>query len=301
MSKAKREIPNVEEMLNELRVEAQLSEKAELMMSESIWNTAKSNSTTKGKYTYEVPLILVHVDDSYQRTETFSKAKGDAIALDFSEFVYEPIKLNYRNGKFYCPSGQHRIYAHIKMHRNTIYSELVSCTRNEEIAIFLFQDDNRSKLSQYDRFKAGCELGLIEDIALRDSCAAMGITIGKPGQRAQLNAVVASKAIIRRGGEDTFRFILSLIIECGWENQNKAFDTRIMRALNVVFNTEVTGKAEREEAKRRIVNYMRRENCTPEHVFGYAAVYQKDIETGLKSFFMDVIQSNKIKKVINFL
>lgn len=297
----KREIPNVEDMLNELRAEAQLSEKTELMMSESIWNTAKSNSTTKGKYTYEVPLILVHIDDSYQRTETFSKAKGDAIALDFSEFVYEPIKLNYRNGKFYCPSGQHRIYAHIKMGRNTIYSELVSCTRNEEIAIFLFQDDNRSKLSQYDRFKAGCELGLIEDVALRDSCEAMGITIGKPGGRAQLNAVVASKAIIRRGGEDTFCFILSLIIDCGWEKERRAFDTRMMRALNVVFNTEITGREERKEAKRRIVNYVLKENMKPDHVFGLASIYQKDIETGLKSFFMDVIQSKKIKKVVSFM
>lgn len=297
----KKEIPNVEDMLNDLRAVAQLSETTEKMMAESVWNTAISNSSTKGKYTYEVPLILVHIDESYQRTETFSKAKGDAIALDFSEFVYEPIKLNYRNGKFYCPSGQHRIYAHIKMRRNTIYSELVCCTRNEEIAIFLFQDDNRSKLSQYDRFKAGCELGLIEDVALRDSCEAMGITIGKPGGRAQLNAVVASKAIIRRGGEETFRFVLSLIIDCGWEKQKRAFDTRMMRALNVVFNTEITGKEERKEAKERIVNYIKREKYTPDHVFGIASVYQKDIETGLKSFFIDVIQCKRIKKVINFM
>lgn len=297
----KKEIPNVEDMLNDLRAVAQLSETTEKMMAESVWNTAISNSSTKGKYTYEVPLILVHIDESYQRTETFSKAKGDAIALDFSEFVYEPIKLNYRNGKFYCPSGQHRIYAHIKMGRNTIYSELVSCTRNEEIAIFLFQDDNRSKLSQYDRFKAGCELGLIEDVALRDSCEAMGITIGKPGGRAQLNAVVASKAIIRRGGEDTFRFILSLIIDCGWEKERRAFDTRMMRALNVVFNTEITEKEERKEAKRRIVNYVLKENIKPDHVFGLASIYQKDIETGLKSFFIDVIQCKRIKKVINFM
>lgn len=296
----KKEIPNVEDMLNDLRAVAQLSETTEKMMAESVWNTAISNSSTKGKYTYEVPLILVHIDEGYQRTETFSKAKGDAIALDFSEFVYEPIKLNYRDGKFYCPSGQHRIYAHIKMRRNTIYSELVCCTRNEEIAIFLFQDDNRSKLSQYDRFKAGCELGLVEDVALRDVCNKLNVTIGKPGGRAQLNAIVAAKTIIHRGGADTFAFVLSLIKECGWENKHRAFDTRILRALNVLFNTEIVGEVEREEAKRAIVNYIRREKYTPDHVFGVAVIYQKDIETGLKMFFSDVANGKRIKKVVSF-
>ena len=73
-----------------------------------------------------VPLYLIYIDDTYQRTETFSKAKASEIAANFIEAAYDPIKLNYRNGRFFCPAGQHRIYAHILMGKTSIEAELFS-------------------------------------------------------------------------------------------------------------------------------------------------------------------------------
>ena len=150
----------VNEELNKLRFEMELSDETIENDAERLFSIASQNKVGN-KIMANVPLYLIYIDDTYQRTETFSKAKASEIAVNFIEAAYDPIKLNYRDGRFYCPAGQHRIYAHMLMHREYIGAELFQSDYTSEIDIFLTQDDNRSKLTPYDRYKAGLAAGEI--------------------------------------------------------------------------------------------------------------------------------------------
>ena len=125
---------HVEDLLNELRSEKCYDAGRVAQESANTWSAAAREGRIYNKIFAAVPLVLIHIDDTYQRTENFSKAKGDHIAANFSEGAYEAVKLNYRDGAFYCPSGQHRVYAHIAMKREYIVAELSKMSWKEEVA-----------------------------------------------------------------------------------------------------------------------------------------------------------------------
>lgn len=99
----------VNNILNDIREINEITEKMVQFDTERLYNMASQNKIGN-KIMASVPLYLIYIDDSYQRTETFSKAKASEIAANFIEAAYDPIKLNYRDGRFYCPAGQHRIW-----------------------------------------------------------------------------------------------------------------------------------------------------------------------------------------------
>lgn len=276
----------VETMLNEKRGATGLNDRTVSIECEKFFRQCTPIS---GHIFTEVPLELIHIDPSYQRTETFSLSKANQIAANFSDKVYEPVKLNYRNGAFYCPSGQHRIYAHLKMGRPTIMAELISCTREEEIAIFLYQDDNRSKLSPYDRWKAGCEIGNPIDTILKDVCRQYGVSIGKVQGKSRLGSITAGRNIINQSGKEMLVLIFDTIVESGWQDLSHAWDSRYLRGLHRFYIHRAT---DLQQAKRKLVTFFM--DKTPLEVQANALVaYPKDVESALIDLFTDIAQGKR--------
>ena len=227
----------VNEELNKLRFLLGLTEETIQGDVERLFNIASHNKVGN-KIMANVPLCLIYIDDSYQRTETFSKAKASEIAANFIEAAYDPIKLNYRDGRFYCPAGQHRIYAHMLMHREYIGAELFQSDYESEIDIFLTQDDNRSKLTPYDRYKAGLAAGKYEDVTLTKICNKYGVRIGTKAKASdtQLGSITTAKGILNQYGEKGLIWIFDIIESAGWKNLIRAFDSRTFRALKRVYS-----------------------------------------------------------------
>ena len=89
----------VNEALEAIRVSMNLTEVDIQNDAERLFSIASENKIGN-KIMANVPLYLIYIDDSYQRTETFSKEKANGIAANFIEAAYDPIKLNYRDGRF---------------------------------------------------------------------------------------------------------------------------------------------------------------------------------------------------------
>lgn len=285
----------VETMLDERRAMQGISEKEVAERCDKFYNSC---TPICGHIFTEVPLELIHIDPGYQRTETFCLSKANQIAADFSDQVYEPIKLNYRDGGFYCPSGQHRIYAHLKMGRDKIMAELISCSRKEEIAIFLYQDDNRSKLQPYDRWKAGCEIGSPADMALKEICSSYGVEIGKVHGKARLRGVTVGRRIIESSGKEMLNLIFETIVESGWKDLPHAFDSRYLRGLHKFYVHRCGGSGcSVTQGKQRLIRFF--EDKTPVEVQANALVaYPKDVESALIDLFTDVASGRRRGKAV---
>lgn len=284
----------VNESLDKIRREKNLTEKDIVNDAKRLFNIASQNKVGN-KIIANVPLYLIYIDDTYQRTETFSKSKANEIALNFIEAAYDPVKLNYREGRFYCPAGQHRIYAHILMKKETIGAELFKGTRNDEINIFLTQDDNRSKLTPYDRYKAGLACGKMEDEILHEVCANYGVSVGAKAnaEEAKLGSVTTAKGIIQQYGKNGLVWIFEVIEHANWKRLPRAFDSRTFRALKRVYS--VYGNS--EIATKRLVQYMSK--TAPIILSGLAlSIYPySDVQQALSNYLIDIARGESKSKM----
>ena len=283
----------VNEELNKLRFEMGLSEEIIENDAERLFNIASQNKVGN-KIMANVPLYLIYIDDTYQRTETFSKAKASEIAANFIEAAYDPIKLNYRDGRFYCPAGQHRIYAHMLMHREYIGAELFQSDYESEIDIFLTQDDNRSKLTPYDRYKAGLAAGKYEDVTLTKICNRYGVRIGTKAKASdtQLGSITTAKGILNQYGEKGLIWIFDIIESAGWKNQIRAFDSRTFRALKRVYSFKPD-----DLTKQRMIKAM--SETTPLNLCALALIAypSHDVELALSNYLLDAAKGKNVSKM----
>ena len=278
----------VNEALEEIRKSMNLTEIDIQNDSERLFDIASQNKIGN-KIMANVPLYLIYIDDSYQRTETFSLEKANGIAANFIEAAYDPIKLNYRDGRFYCPAGQHRIYAHIIMKRECIGSELFVGDKETEINIFLTQDDNRSKLTPYNRYKAGLEMGRETDVILHDVCEKYKVKICPYTnvEQPRLGSITTAKKYIETWKEKGISWIFDVMFESGWAEEENAFKSTLFRALGKVYSTcngnEIMTKRLIEEMKKtsfhnsRIHAYYEHWNCSETAALG---IWLSDIAKG---------------------
>lgn len=259
-----------------------------------LYDIASSNKVGN-KIMASVPLYLIYIDDIYQRTETFSKVKASEIAANFIEAAYDPIKLNYRNGRFYCPAGQHRIYAHVLMNRTSIEAELFSVSYNEEIDVFLTQDDNRSKLTPYDRFKAGLAFGKWEDVTLKELCDKYNVDIGTKSvrEKGKIGSITTAKGILTSFGVEGLEWILSVIQESGWTTEKRGYDSRTFRALRNVYSRTEQGKG-----KNKLISYLKKTTPVLLYANSVAKYPSKDPESAMTLELMDAIQEKSKARLL---
>lgn len=281
----------VNDLLNEIRTQNNITTDQLARESENLYLLASHNKVGS-KIMAQVPLYMIAIDNSYQRTETFSKTKGEEIALNFIEEAYDPIKLNLRNGIFYCPAGQHRIYAHIKMGRQFITSELFSVPYEQEVHIYLSQDDNRSKLTPYDRYKAGLAARRWEDIQLHNICEKYNISISSQRNGNNLSSISTAKKIIDVYGASGLEWICCILKDCNWTMDKKGLDSRIFRALkNVYKKTEGS-----EKAKSDITTYLIGKSPIQFFAASIAAYPERDVERALTNFLLDIVERRRTGK-----
>lgn len=296
---------SVNTLLNNIRTTKNITDEQIKREIESLYAIAARNKTGN-KIIADVPLYMLAIDNRYQRTENFSVTKGNLIAGNFIEEAFDTIKLNKRNGRFYCPAGQHRIYAFIKMGRESIPAELFSVPFEKEIEIYLSQDDNRSKLTPYDRFKAGLAAGRTEDTTLYRICDRYNITIGPVSEAKtyRLGSITTAKNILMVHGEDALEWILGVICDAGWDGQTKAFDSRIIRALRNAYmkieqSSAMGAAASERESTQTLVQYLKR--LTPVGLFikSQEAYPGRDIETAMGWFLSDIVSGKRQGKIVN--
>lgn len=99
-----------------------------------------------------VPIDMLEVDHAYQRPAT---EKVRAIADHWDYAKAGALNVSLRDGRLYVMDGQHRMEGCLKSGRDVIMCAIrEGQTMNEEIDVFVTQNENISRVSKYDIFHA---------------------------------------------------------------------------------------------------------------------------------------------------
>lgn len=228
----------VAEALKDLKKRMKLTPEQEHDRTEFIVEQSKRNGKIGDFTIIEVPIELLNIDLSYQRTETFDVARASKIARNFHKNELDPIHISYRDGKFWIVDGQNRTYAFILLNRKYITGRMDYMSFTEEVKAFMHQHEDK-KLSPFDLYKAGLAIGDPVDTALKDLTEKYNVEVAVTRSHkgsSKLQSITTAKGIIDVDGIDTLEWIFQLIKDVKWENEPAAYSTLVLRTLKQTYN-----------------------------------------------------------------
>lgn len=219
-----------------------------------------------GKRIASVPVTLLKLDHSYQRTETGNAKK---IADNWNDEACEFLIVSYRDGNFYVIDGQHRlIAAKIKGKESLPCVILTGLTRQEEARRFSVQGVGRKKLSPSDTFKANLECGnpkyaeVFTDMEIKRICDKYNIEITKSNfsnNPKKLRSISRPRIIVNTAGSECFEWIINTITESKWESCTYAYEKDFLMLFKTYY---VEHKGDLETAKKKLIKMFN--SITPE-------------------------------------
>lgn len=250
----------VAETLKDLKERMHLTPEQEHDRTEFIVEQSKRNGKIGDFTIIEVPLELLNIDLSYQRTETFDVVRANKIARDFHKNELDPVHISYRDGKFWIVDGQHRVYVFVLLDRKYITGRMDTMTFAEEVKAFMHQHEDK-KLSPFDLYKAGLAIGDPVDTALKTLTEKYGVEIAATRSRkgvAKLQSITTAKDIICVEGIEALEWVFQLIHDTSWENEPSAYSSLILRTFKQVYNRYAS---EMSHVYPTLVDYLN--NMTP--------------------------------------
>lgn len=170
----------------------------------------------------EIPLVLINIDESYQRTENFSLSRAINIKNNFRPEACGAISVNYRNGKYYASDGMHRIMAKILKGEDSIVCSLTAKTFEEEVINFVEQAKYSRRPSAYDRLKAKAAIGMYPAREIINTCRIHGLEPA-PNIRKNLTHKIHCISYIERltesFGVSHLDDLLDFVVKAGYAEQ----------------------------------------------------------------------------------
>ena len=206
-----------------------------------------------------LPATSLFVDnDTYQRKP---QRKLNAIAQKFDDDKCGFLEVAYRKdlGLFAIIDGQNRFIAGKMAGRDRFACHILTdITVREEALKFASQDENKTLVSTYDKFRA--ELYAREPDALRLKAVCdkynVKITYGSNSKPGTLRAIMQAKTILKQGGEQALSWVFETIKKSGWHTLRNAYGDTILRSLfNIYSMTEID---DYDRVQYELVRYMKR-------------------------------------------
>lgn len=169
-----------------------------------------------------IPLTLLHIDETYQRTENFSIKRVHKIVDEWDHDREGVITVFFRNNKYFVSDGMHRVMAHILREDYFIVASIgKDLGYQHEVETFRDQEVNARRPSAYDRLKANAAIGdpLANDVF--NTCKANGFTIS-PKKKASESKMLCCSSLITKivqiYGKEHLDDILEVLLESNWAN-----------------------------------------------------------------------------------
>lgn len=220
-----------------------------------IRNAISKASYKVGNKTYIlIDPTLIHVPDWQRDTDM---AKVEEIKTNFNENKLDPIKVYVEDGILYVSDGAHRLLAILLRNselpedeRDMVVVEILECTRQEAVLIFLEQSAGRKSMSVSDMYRAGIKANIEEYIRLRDMCAVHNIQITSDLEKLDnpIGRITPSGTILKllKGKRNLLDSALNLIEKLDWCGSEKnAYTLRTITTLIKLFSVygdKVEGK-----------------------------------------------------------
>lgn len=201
---------------------------------------AKRNQMIGDKLQIVVDPIYVHIP-LWQRKLKVSKAC--AIGNGYNKYKWDVPKVLFYEGKLYVIDGQHRIYGAFKGKMDSVVVEIMECTIEEAIDLFINQSKDRSRMKPVDIYHAAIAGNKEEYLLLREICGSHNVNV--KGDAFATNPVGTFTAIndgikMVTSCPELLNSILSLLGRLEWNGyadtyNGKAYTSAPVRALKSLY------------------------------------------------------------------
>lgn len=194
------------------------------------------NCITYLNNTKEIQVINLPVEAicmaKYQKS--LNKTRAAKIAENYNPHRMRPIEVSYRNGRYWCFDGQHRLAAH-KMRKMESIPAIVhtNLSYEDEARLFAEQQENVGTVQTHHKWKALVEANDEKTMRLIEIAKKYGFEIG--GTIAAKGKIVAIKTIqdiTNQIGFEGFGTTLR-IISSAWKEEDKAACAEILEGLGL--------------------------------------------------------------------
>lgn len=203
----------------------------------------------------EVPISLMRIDDSYQRLVQNNIKK---LMNNWNDEECQALLVSYRDGYFWIMDGQHRyVVANVKNISHLVCEIYVGLTREEEAERFAKQNDNITRLTTYDTFKANLVFKEPTDTAIKKVCDKYNVSVEKSNKAKNLKSVSSARAIVKNDGSKALEWILSIISDSNWEDFTQAYGGDMLESLYYTMQMNVNDLV---KAKNNLVHMLSETN-----------------------------------------
>lgn len=201
---------------------------------------AKRNSMVGDKLQLVVDPMYIHIPEWQRR---LSLARAYAIGNSYNKYKWDVPKVLFHEGKLWVIDGQHRIYGAFKAKMDSVVVEIMECSLEEAIDLFINQSQDRAKMQPMDIYKAAIASGKTDYVKLQEICHKNNVAV--KGDDETENTVGTLTSIsdgvkLSKTSPDLFDSMLALLGNLGWNGyadsyNGKAYTAKIIRALKALY------------------------------------------------------------------
>ena len=298
----------VEAEMQRTREEQKLTGSAEKLVVGNLIVNAKRNSMVGDKLQMVIEPSLIHIPE-WQRKLDVSKAL--LIGNCYNKYKWEVPKVLFYKGLLYVIDGQHRIYGAFRGGIEAVVVEIMECSMEEAIELFINQSQDRTRMRPRDVYQAALAAQKPEFIKLKEICEKHNVSVGGNDEGknyvGNLSSISDGIALIRRDAK-LLDDILALIGELGWngyaeKSKGKAYNSKYIRVLRSLYAYYSTDKKAMEKVLLKHckgTEYFKTEllNLEQDHIFDvlYGIVSREIGETQMETDAVLKRHSKRIKK-----
>lgn len=230
-----------EKEMQEARKKNEFTGKNEKLLIENLVKSAKNNSRIGDKLLMVIDPMQIHIPD-WQRRIKLERAYS--IGNNYNSYKWDEPKVLLYKGILLCIDGQHRIYGAFKAKKDAVVVEVMECSLEEAIDLFLSQSSDRAKMQPMDIYHAALAAKKPEYVALHDICKKHNIAV--KGDDEIENPVGTFSSIsdginwIKGGKAELLDSMLALLGKLEWNGyadtyNGKAYIAKIIRALKSMY------------------------------------------------------------------
>lgn len=177
-------------------------------------------------------------DPAYQRVVDMNRVKK--MVANFNPNIINPIKVSYRDGKFYVFDGQHTLGV-LKLKNNNT-DLLVDCkiykglTQDDEAELFAAQNGISRTVNTIAKFKALYVAKDIDICSFRDLTESIGIKMNFTNGKADNKIVACTKAYKIYNDTTLAEYVeIMTIIKNAWDGVQESFNTEILGGVYIFY------------------------------------------------------------------
>ncbi len=201
---------------------------------------AKRNSMIGDKLQLVVDPMYIHIPEWQRRLKL---ARAYAIGNAYNKYKWDVPKVLFHKGRLYVIDGQHRIYGAFKAKMDSVVVEIMECSLEEAIDLFINQSQDRSKMQPMDIYKAAIAGNKEDYVELQKICHKNNIAVkgdeDLPNSIGTLTSISDGIHLVQTNAK-LLDSMLNLLGKLGWNGyadsyNGKAYTAKIIRSLKALY------------------------------------------------------------------